>query len=337
MAAAPQSLARLARLHAHLCSASAPCDDSLSSAALTVEDVRHFREHGWVACKGFWEPRELEAIRRGLGALQTAGRLANVATSGDGVTHTDVAQNLQLCPVSPELPIFRSLPFHPRVARAVSSLLCDDPASESVKCYLSQIFLKPARQGLGTSWHQDNAYFKLDDAVATRGTAMWTAVHDATVENGTIEMAGPRGRRFQGLPHRRDLTSDHHVTCADDVDDSQAVPVELPAGSVVFFAFNHPHCTRANRTAKVRAGLAYHFVNAAYCPSERQFPLPTDADWKTPVVSGPELTDGVKEYGFRAATWEKDVEETLALYIGGSSADGNKIAAPPRVVAQDRA
>ena len=38
--------------------------------------------------------------------------------------------------------------------------------------------------GIGTNWHQDNAYFKIRDPM--RGTAMWIAAHDATIANGTI-------------------------------------------------------------------------------------------------------------------------------------------------------
>merc|ERR1712096_206127 len=109
-----------------------------------------------------------------------------MGTEGDGVTHTDVPRNLQLCPLSPEAPLFRSLPFHPRVASTIQDLLCDND-NQSVCAYLSQTFWKPAKHGLGTSWHQDNAYFDVEQG--QHGTAMWTAVHDATIENGTIEVA----------------------------------------------------------------------------------------------------------------------------------------------------
>ena len=87
-----------------------------------------------------------------------------------------------------EHPIFDSLPFVPKVREAISKLILTD-VDESCCCYLSQTFWKPAQHGLGTGWHQDNAYFKLSDG--KKGTAMWTAVHDATVNNGTLHvMAG---------------------------------------------------------------------------------------------------------------------------------------------------
>ena len=131
---------------------------------------------------------------------------------------------------------------------------------------------------------------------------MWTAIHDATIENGTIRV--DKEFRNDVLKHRRDLTSDHHITCADSVNDSESIPVELKAGGVLFFAFNIPHCTRVNETDNSRAAVAYHFLNTKYY-KDRAFPLPKGADWRTPVISGPECTDGMSEYdGEKVNTWK---------------------------------
>ena len=62
--------------------------------------------------------------------------------------------------------LFRSLLFKPEVKAALSALL-GGPAG----CSNGQFFTKPARTGLGTMWHQDNAYFHLPDPVD--GIAMW--------------------------------------------------------------------------------------------------------------------------------------------------------------------
>jgi hypothetical protein len=92
-------------------------------------------------------------MKAGLIQLSEKGKLANVATIGDGKTHTDVPRNLQLCPLSPESSLFRTMPFDEKVANTVSSLICDDKEKESVCCYLSQVFWKPPKIGLGTGWH----------------------------------------------------------------------------------------------------------------------------------------------------------------------------------------
>ena len=77
---------------------------------------------------------------------------------------TETARNLALIAVISRL--FRSLLFKPEVKAALSELL-GGPAG----CSNGQFFTKPARTGLGTMWHQDNAYFHLPDPVD--GIAMW--------------------------------------------------------------------------------------------------------------------------------------------------------------------
>ena len=112
------------------------------------------------------------------------------------------------------------------------------------------------------------------------------------------------------LKHVRDGFSDHHVTCREDVNEEEAVTLEVKAGGVVFFNFLTPHSTGANSTDKPRAGVAYHFLPATqYRP--RQFPLPDGADWKTPAVwnhSG--CSFGETEYG-SGQDFDTEVVRTL--------------------------
>jgi len=147
---------------------------------------------------------------------------------------------------------------------------------------LDQIFLKPGRHGKGTSWHQDNAYFRIKDR--RQGVGMWTAIHAATVANGTMHVI-PRGDA-ELLAHERDGGSNHHVKCV--VDESLAVPIELPAGGVLFFNYAVPHCTKGNTTDHERAGLALHFL------SEEAVVKPEE---KIATLTGPNATHGVKEFG----------------------------------------
>src|SRR5262249_16944284 len=103
-----------------------------------------------------------------------------------------------------------------------------------------------------------NAYFKISDPL--KGTATWIAVHDATVANGTLhEIPGSFREEYE---HSRDPFSDHHIRCFPP--EERGVPVELPAGGVVFFCYGTAHCTRENRSDKERAGVAYHFLRADY-------------------------------------------------------------------------
>jgi phytanoyl-CoA hydroxylase len=265
----------------------------------TPEQIEQFRTEGYLAVPEFWTAEEISAMRRELDRLKEAGLLRNVATDGDGKTHSQTKANLQLCPMAPHSTFFRAMPFAPKVVEAVAQLIGDP-----VLLHLDQVFLKPGQHGAGTNWHQDNAYFKIGNPL--KGTALWTAVHDATLANGTMRVI-PRAFA-DDLPHDRDPDSDHHIRCWPD--ESKAVPVELPAGGVVFFCYGTPHATGANRTDRERAGVALHFINGAENGEARGgFPLGT-----RPSLTGPDATGGEREYGTRiAGTWEHEVARTLGI------------------------
>ena len=176
-----------------------------------------------------------------LDRLVADGLLRNVATEVDGTTASRQGRNLQICPLSPRSDFFRAMPFEPKVIDAARQLIGDP-----FVLFLDQIFLKPGKSGRGTNWHQDNAYFKVGDP--TQGVGMWIAIHEATVANGTLHIVP--GSFRESYAHERDPGSDHHIRC--QVDESRAMPVELPAGGAVFFNYGILHCTRGNRTDRSR-------------------------------------------------------------------------------------
>ncbi|MBM3215536.1 phytanoyl-CoA dioxygenase family protein [Candidatus Poribacteria bacterium] len=174
---------------------------------------------------------------------------------------------------------------------------------ESFRLHLDQSFWKPARQGIGTNWHQDNAYFKIADPL--RGTAMWIAIHDATIPNGCMHIVP--GSFREEYPHYRDPLSDHHIRC--DPPEDRAVAVELAAGGALFFAYGTAHCTRANTTDQDRAGAALHFIHTDYAQGDHW----TRNEQMTPILRGPNATGGEREYGRRIeGTWDAEVERALS-------------------------
>lgn len=261
--------------------------------ALTDAQIAQFREQGYLAVPDFWTKREAAAMQAEVERLKRDGLLVNVARAGDGKTESTSKVNLQICPIYPQSEFFRAMPFAPKVVEAVGQLIGDP-----VQLHLDQIFLKPGQQGVGTKWHQDNAYFHIPDPM--QGTALWTAVHDATAANGTIRVI-PGSFRTE-YAHSRDLESNHHIHCSPP--EEEAVLVELPAGGAVFFAYGVAHATGANDTDKERAGVALHFLNGdisgqasgGFEPGTR------------PFLSGPDATGGEREYGVKVAgTWEAQV------------------------------
>ena len=193
--------------------------------------------------------------------------------------------------------LIRALPFEKRVTDAGSGLIGDP-----FILHLDQLFLKPGGQGIGTNWHQDNAYFKIADPL--KGTAMWVAIHDATIANGTIHVVHDSFK--EEYPHDRDPNSDHHIHC--QVPEERAVPIELEAGSVAFFCYGTAHSTKANTTDRERAGMAFHFLHID-CVDRANL---IDRQRGQPFLAGPEASGGEAEYGVKVAgTWESEVARTL--------------------------
>lgn len=265
---------------------------------LTSDQITQFRERGYVVVPHFFDKDEVRLMQAEIERLKHAGLLHNVATDGDGTTHSTKKRNLQLCPSSDHSEPFKALPFDEKVKGVITELI-----GAPARIRLDQIFLKPARDGAGTSWHQDNAYFQVENPLM--GTAMWIAVHDATVENGTMHMVP--GLHLQKLDHTRDGDSDHHVRCYPPEELEEACEIE--AGGVVFFTFGTPHATKGNTTDKDRAGLAYHFVHADHFERER-FP---NESFAFAQVTGEGATDGEAEYGRNyAGAWRAMVQGQTA-------------------------
>lgn len=263
--------------------------------SLQNRQIQQFKTQGYLAVESFFSAREVAALQADLARLRRVGAFRNVATDGDGKTNSQQKENLQICPLYPKSELVRALPFHPQITDYVSKLIGDP-----LVLHLDQVFLKPARHGAGTNWHQDNAYFKIPDALM--GTAMWIAIHDATIVNGTINVIP--GLQHEPLEHSRDPMSNHHIRCYPD--ESKSVPIELKAGGVAFFCYGTPHCTRANNSDKDRAGLAIHFMNEkVYNPENKSGAIGT-------YLNGPRTTGGLNEYGVKVAgTWEVQVEAAL--------------------------
>ena len=98
--------------------------------------------------------------------------------------------------------------------------------------------------------------------------------------------------------------SDHHIRCYPD--ETKAVPVELPAGGVVFFAYGTPHATGGNATDHDRAGVAFHFLNAAAI-EPGYFQEAGIGGQQHPILTGPNASDGTKEYGTPLrGTWDDE-------------------------------
>jgi len=262
---------------------------------LKEQQINQFKDEGYLILSNFFDQYEVQALVIELERFYRQDLGRNVATDGDGETCSTTMHNYQIIPLNNISDLYRALPYCSKVKTVVSQLL-GDPYIR----HLDQIFLKPPGTGIGTSWHTDNGYFRISDP--TKGTGMWIALHDASLENGTLQVI-PNGHSLE-YSHQRDLYSNHHITC--DPDESKAIPVEVDAGGIVFFNYGIPHCTKENKTDKMRGGCAYHFLRQDYIPGQSQ------QMHNLPVITGPDATGGVREYGVKVeGTWEQEIQKLV--------------------------
>ncbi len=231
--------------------------------SLRQAQVDQFLTEGYTTVPHFFSEDEVAAMQSEVARWIKSGMFRDVSTN------PEVRQNYQLIPLYPRSRLFKALPFTPKVIDAVGNLI-----GHPVIKILDQSFYKPPHSGMGTSWHTDNAYFKLRDPL--RGTAMWIAIHDGDKTNGTLKVVP--GAFNEDLPHTRDPASDHHIYT--QLDESRAVHCELEAGGVVFFCFGTPHATGDNQTDDRRVGVGIHFVNQNYMSSLQE------KHWEQTVLSG---------------------------------------------------
>ncbi len=241
-----------------------------------------FREDGYCVVPDLFEPAEIGAVRQEVERFQREGLVRNVRTQGDGETPDDQQANLQLIPLFDKSDLIRGLPLDDRVVNIISSLIGDP-----FLLHLDQLFLKPAHHGSGTSWHQDNAYFKIGDPL--KGTAMWLAVDDATTHNGTLRLIP--GSHRTPYPHERDPFSDHHIRCDPPEQDMRII--EVAAGGAVFFCYGTAHSTGDNHSDKARTGMAFHFLHADHASDDL---VGSDRD-RRPWITGEMASGGLHEYG----------------------------------------
>ncbi len=153
---------------------------------------------------------------------------------------------------------------HPNISGVLSQITGAHLAhwSGNVKCMQSMLFIKPPGYQ-GQSWHQDENYIPTRDRTLI---GAWIAIDDAYVENGcmwVIPGSQRAGYLYPTQKHGNPDEFDTHDDMATGFDESPQIPVEVKAGSVVFFNGYLLHQSMRNRTqASYRRVLVSHYLSS---------------------------------------------------------------------------
>lgn len=125
----------------------------------------------------------------------------------------------------------------------------------------SQVFSKPAGDGMAIPWHQDGQYWPMRPLETV---TVWVAVDPATRENGCLRVIP--GTHTAGLmPHTS--TDEKGLALNQGVvqgafDEDEAVDIELEAGQISLHHAMLVHGSNANTSAKRRCGYAIRYMPA---------------------------------------------------------------------------
>ena len=146
---------------------------------------------------------------------------------------------------------------HPKIASVLTELL-----GPNVKAMQSMLFVKQAGKP-GQAWHQDEFYIPTRDRSLV---GAWIALDDATIENGGLWII-PESHQAGVLYPMRQHGDDRFDGAAEAYDfphsETDAIPVEVQRGDVVFFHGYALHRSLPNRAPSgYRRALVNHYMRA---------------------------------------------------------------------------
>ena len=140
---------------------------------------------------------------------------------------------------------------NPKVVDIIADLL----GTEDIKLYGDQLFMKSPKTGSAQAWHQDSASWR--DIFPMDLVTAWTAIDDATLENGCLNFA--LGTHRWGM-----LRGPRLPPFTNDLDARRwpVQPAPISRGSISFHHSLVLHQSNANRSGHRRRGYATHYMRA---------------------------------------------------------------------------
>jgi ectoine hydroxylase-related dioxygenase (phytanoyl-CoA dioxygenase family) len=227
---------------------------------MSAKEIGSFKENGFLIVEQALDPKEVEELRAACTAICRGenGALRGVTPALAGETDEEILKRY-LCihfPHKLSKEMFKYI-AHPVMAEVLKNII-----SPNVKAMQSMLFIKASGKP-GQAWHQDEYYIPTRDRSLTGG---WIALDHATTENGCLWVIP--GSHKPGILYPQKWHADKRFDCAQEsyefpYTDADSIPVEVKAGSIVFFNGYLLHRSLPN-TAKsgFRRCLVNHYMSA---------------------------------------------------------------------------
>lgn len=227
---------------------------------LQPDDVAFYHEMGYLIVHDALTADELDELR-GEATRVCRGDLGDIrgVTPADPDESDDDVLRRYLCIHFPHKLSDVMLRYlsHPAIVEVLTKVIGPD-----VKCMQSMLFIKASGKP-GQAWHQDEYFIPTRDRSLT---GAWIAMDDATVENGCLWVIP--GSHRHGVIWPQHEHNDRRFDCTGEsinfpYTDDDSVPVEVPAGAIVFFNGYLLHRSLPNRAKSgYRRVLVNHYMSA---------------------------------------------------------------------------
>lgn len=227
---------------------------------MTPEMADFYQENGYLVAASAYSLEEIGELRRDAARICRGkyGMFRGCQTAAPGTSDDDILRQY-LCIHFPHKisPVMANAIAHPATVSVLTGVI-----GPNVKCMQSMLFIKAAGKP-GQAWHQDEFYIPTRDRSLVGG---WVALDNATVENGCLWVIP--GSHKHGILWPQHQHDDKRFDCSgESIDfpytDDDAIPVEVEAGSVVFFNGYLLHRSLPNKAkAGYRRALVNHYMSA---------------------------------------------------------------------------
>lgn len=218
--------------------------------------VTAFQRDGFAVCESFLTPGEVADLLAEADAAIAGNTLAEhnadrMEMEPEQAPHgTAVRRLYEPCTY---YPVSRALSESTKLLDSVEQLFGPD-----LLFHYSKLNMKPAKVGSVVEWHQDLCYYPMTNRDSL---AVLFYLDDTDADNGALKLL-PGRHQSALMQHTRDGYFQGRVT--EEVDESDVVLAEGPAGTATFMHGLTPHASAPNTSGRPRRTLilAYRAADA---------------------------------------------------------------------------
>lgn len=232
---------------------------------ISQQQIDQFHEEGYFLTDVVLEPSTLDAMCEEMERVFQENVTAARKTGNEAAEKAALAARA-IAPFHVRSDVAAELVKHP-----IYLDMCRAFIGPDVDLYYNQITTKYPEGGKIFGWHQDSGYTTTN---APSYITCWTAITDATIDNGTIWVI-PGSHKWGILPHEAQEETPDKFGGVDAVfeDESGAIPVEAKAGQIACFSSLTLHRSGPNTSDTLRRAYVpqYHTPGATLVKTGKPF------------------------------------------------------------------